>query len=59
MAGPRYEQFSMQAAAAISGLGVALMPTLLELDLLNAPIIFASLRPLQKGSSLQKKASVF
>ncbi len=29
MAGPRYEQFSMQAAAAAAGLGVALMPTLL------------------------------
>lgn len=29
MAGPRYELFSMQAAAASQGLGVALMPTLL------------------------------
>lgn len=29
MAGPRYELFSMQAAAAACGLGVALMPTLL------------------------------
>ncbi|MFN6996254.1 MAG: hypothetical protein ACK4PH_18815, partial [Aquincola tertiaricarbonis] len=26
MAGPRYELFSMQAAAAMAGLGVALMP---------------------------------
>lgn len=29
MAGPRYEQFSMQAAAAEAGLGVALMPAML------------------------------
>lgn len=29
MQGPRYEQFSMQAAAAACGLGVALVPTLL------------------------------
>jgi DNA-binding transcriptional LysR family regulator len=29
MAGPRYELFSMQTAAATHGLGVALMPTLL------------------------------
>jgi DNA-binding transcriptional LysR family regulator len=32
MAGPRYEQFSMQAAAAEAGLGVALMPALLVAD---------------------------
>ena len=32
LSGPRYEQFSMQAAAAEAGLGVALVPTLLVQD---------------------------
>ena len=48
MAGPRYEQFSMQAAAAISGLGVALMPTLLVHDeLARGALVVACARPLK------------
>ena len=48
MAGPRYEQFSMQAAAAISGLGVALMPTLLVHDeLASGALVVACARPLK------------
>lgn len=48
MAGPRYEQFSMQAAAAISGLGVALMPTLLVQDeLTSGALVVACARPLK------------
>lgn len=48
MAGPRYEQFSMQAAAAISGLGVALMPTLLVQDeLASGALVVACERPLK------------
>ncbi len=47
MAGPRYELFSMQAAAAAHGLGVALVPTLLvrqELD--EGTLSIACQRPL-------------
>lgn len=36
LAGPRYELFSMQASAAEAGLGVALMPTLLVQEELDA-----------------------
>jgi len=48
MAGPRYELFSMQAAAAIAGLGVALMPTLLVHDeLASGALVVACPRPLK------------
>lgn len=48
MAGPRYELFSMQAAAAIAGLGVALMPTLLVQDeLASGALVVACPRPLK------------
>jgi DNA-binding transcriptional LysR family regulator len=48
MAGPRYELFSMQAAAAMAGLGVALMPTLLIQDeLASAALVVACPRPLR------------
>lgn len=47
MAGPRYELFSMQAAAAMSGLGVALMPTLLvQEELSRGTLVVACDRPL-------------
>lgn len=46
MAGPRYEQYSMQVAAAASGLGVALMPTLLiEAELASGQLLIASPHP--------------
>ena len=46
MAGPRYEQYSMQVAAAASGLGVALMPTLLiEAELASGSLVIASAHP--------------
>ena len=46
MAGPRYEQYSMQVAAATSGLGVALMPTLLiEAELASGSLVIASAHP--------------
>ena len=46
MAGPRYEQYSMQVAAATSGLGVALMPTLLiEVELATGSLVVASAHP--------------
>ena len=48
MAGPRYELFSLQAAAAISGLGVALMPTLLvQEELARSALVVACARPLK------------
>lgn len=48
MAGPRYELFSMQAAAAASGLGVALMPTLLvQEELARGTLVVACQRPLR------------
>lgn len=48
MAGPRYELFSMQAAAAMAGLGVALMPTLLvQEELARGTLAVACDRPLK------------
>jgi len=47
MAGPRYEQFSMQVAAAQSGLGVSLMPTVLVTDeLADGKLVVACDKPL-------------
>lgn len=47
MAGPRYEQFSMQVAAAQCGLGVSLMPTILVKDELEVgDLVVACDRPL-------------
>jgi DNA-binding transcriptional LysR family regulator len=48
LAGPRYELFSMQAAAAEAGLGVALMPTLLVQDeLASGRLVVACRKPLK------------
>lgn len=48
LAGPRYELFSMQAAAAEAGLGVALMPTLLvHEELASGRLVVACRRPLR------------
>lgn len=48
LAGPRYELFSMQAAAAEAGLGVALVPTLLVQEELNSGrLVVACRRPLR------------
>lgn len=42
LAGPRFEQFSMTAAAAVSGLGVALVPRLLvEAELAQGTLVQA------------------
>lgn len=49
LAGPRYELFSMQAAAAEAGLGVALMPTLLVQDELDAGRLVVACRKPLKG----------
>lgn len=47
MAGPRYEQFSMQVSAAQSGLGVSLMPTVLVTDELEeGKLVVACDKPL-------------
>jgi len=47
MAGPKYEQFSMQVAAAQCGLGVSLMPTVLVTnELRNGDLVVACQRPL-------------
>jgi DNA-binding transcriptional LysR family regulator len=47
MAGPRYEQFSMQVSAAQSGLGVSLMPTVLVTEeLAVGKLVVACNRPL-------------
>lgn len=47
LAGPRYEQFSMSAAAAVSGMGVALMPSLLvESELARGELVVAHPQPL-------------
>lgn len=48
MAGARYEQFSMQAAAAACGLGIALMPTLLvQAELARGELVVACPHPLR------------
>lgn len=48
LAGPRYELFSMQAAAAEAGLGVALMPTLLvQEELASGQLMVACHKPLR------------
>ena len=48
MAGPRYELFSMQMAAASCGLGVALVPTLLiQSELASGALVIACPRPLR------------
>jgi len=48
MAGPRYELFSMQVAAARCGLGVALMPRLLiPAELASGDLVVASPQPLR------------
>jgi DNA-binding transcriptional LysR family regulator len=48
MAGPRYELFSMQVAAARCGLGVALMPSLLvPAELASGDLVVACDRPLR------------
>jgi len=49
MAGPRYEQFSMQAAAAAAGLGVALMPTLLVQEELAVGTLVPACRERRPG----------
>jgi LysR family glycine cleavage system transcriptional activator len=42
MAGPRFEQFSMTAAAAVAGLGLALVPSLLvEAELARGELVLA------------------
>lgn len=47
LAGPRYEQFSMSAAAAASGMGVALIPSLLiEAELARGELVVANPLPL-------------
>ena len=48
LAGPRYELFSMTAAAAVQGLGVALVPRLLiETELARGELVIACNRPLR------------
>ena len=48
LTGPRYEQFSMTAAAAACGMGVALVPRLLiEAELARGELVVACDRPLQ------------
>ncbi len=48
LAGPRYELFSMTTAAAVNGLGVALLPRLLiESELANGQLVVAVDRPLR------------
>jgi LysR family glycine cleavage system transcriptional activator len=43
MAGPRFEQFSMTAAAAVAGMGVALVPRLLvEAELARGELVIAN-----------------
>jgi LysR family glycine cleavage system transcriptional activator len=47
LAGPRYEQFSMAAAAAVHGLGVGLIPRLLvEAELASGALVVAHPQPL-------------
>ena len=46
LAGPRYEQFSMTAAAAVCGMGVALVPSLLiEAELARGELVVANPLP--------------
>ncbi|KAB2906520.1 MAG: LysR family transcriptional regulator, partial [Burkholderiaceae bacterium] len=46
--GPRYELFSMTAAAAAHGLGVALMPPMLiEAEIARGDLVVACARPLR------------
>jgi LysR family glycine cleavage system transcriptional activator len=48
LAGPRYELFSMTAAAATQGMGVALVPRLLvETELARGELVIACNRPLR------------
>lgn len=48
MAGPRYELFSMQVAAAQAGLGVSLMPSLLiSAELARGDLVVACQRPMK------------
>ena len=48
LAGPRYELFSMTAAAAVQGMGVALVPRLLiETELARGELVIACNRPLR------------
>ena len=52
LSGPRYELFSMTAAAATHGLGVALVPRLLiEAELARGDLVVASDQPLKSGRS--------
>ena len=46
--GPRYELFSMTAAAAAPGLGIALMPPMLiEAEMARGELVVACARPLR------------
>lgn len=49
MAGPRYEQYSMQITAATCGLGIALMPTLFIADELRQGTLVAAVRAPQRS----------
>jgi LysR family glycine cleavage system transcriptional activator len=50
LAGPRYELFSMTAAAAVHGMGLALLPRLLiTQELATAQLVVASERPLSSA----------
>ena len=52
LSGPRYELFSMTAAAATHGLGVALVPRLLiEAELARGDLVVACDQPLKSGRS--------
>ena len=52
LSGPRYELYSMTAAAAAQGLGVALVPRLLiEPELARGELVVACPRPLKSGRS--------
>ena len=52
MAGPRYELFSMQVAAASCGMGVALLPTLL----IQAELAAKTLVPACEGGAITRRA---
>ena len=52
LSGPRYELYSMTAAAAAQGLGLALVPRLLiEPELARGELVVACTRPLKSGRS--------